>query len=113
MKAITGGTLIDGKGGLVRNAVVLVDGDRIAGTGAADEVPLPPGTEVLDVTKHQIAGAADFTVRLVVCDSCVGGSCHPERSEGSGGRAGRRSHPARCFATLRVTELPSSAVIDH
>ena len=40
--AITGGTLIDGRGGApIRNAVVVMEGDRIVAAGAAGATPLP------------------------------------------------------------------------
>lgn len=58
--AIVGGTLIDGTGGIVRNAVVLVEEDRIAGVGTVDQLPIPSGTEVLDVTgKTVMPGVID------------------------------------------------------
>lgn len=40
--AIAGGTLIDGRGGVpIRNAVVLMQGDRIVSAGPADATPVP------------------------------------------------------------------------
>ena len=47
--AITGGTLIDGSGrDPIRNATVLIEGERILAAGAASAVRLPKGTQVLD-----------------------------------------------------------------
>ncbi|MBI2887286.1 MAG: amidohydrolase family protein [Chloroflexi bacterium] len=47
--AILGGTLIDGTGSsLLRDAVVLVEGDRVQATGRRDELTVPPGTRVID-----------------------------------------------------------------
>ena len=48
--ALVGGRLIDGYGGRpLPNAVVLVAGDRILQTGAANATAVPPGVKVLDV----------------------------------------------------------------
>lgn len=47
--AITGATLIDGRGGTpVRDSTVVVRGERIAATGERVSVSVPPGAEVFD-----------------------------------------------------------------
>lgn len=49
--ALVGGTLIDGTGAdPVRDAVVLVVGNRIAAVGSRSAIAVPEGAEVLDVT---------------------------------------------------------------
>src|SRR5262245_28616829 len=46
--AIVGGTLIDGRGGEpLRDAVVVVTGDRITAVGPAATTPVPPGARVI------------------------------------------------------------------
>ena len=48
--AISGGTLVDGYGGIpVQNAVVLVSGDRIMKVGDVNSVAIPDGVKTLDV----------------------------------------------------------------
>ena len=48
MKAITGATLIDGRGGSsLPNATVLVEGGRIVAAGASAQVDVPDGAEVV------------------------------------------------------------------
>ena len=48
--AISGGTLVDGYGGIpVQNAVVLVTGDRITQIGDVNSVDIPEGVKTLDV----------------------------------------------------------------
>ena len=51
MKALVGANLIDGTGGpVLRNAAVLIDGERIEAVGPAAAVTLPPAAEVIDVS---------------------------------------------------------------
>ena len=48
--ALSGGTLVDGYGGIpVQNAVVLVAGDRITKIGDVNSVTIPDGVKTLDV----------------------------------------------------------------
>ena len=48
MKAITGATLIDGRGGSpVRDATVLIEGGNIVDAGASANVFVPGGAEVV------------------------------------------------------------------
>jgi imidazolonepropionase-like amidohydrolase len=49
--ALTGGTVVDLNGGApLRNAVVLVEGEKISAIGTAEEIKLDAGTETIDVT---------------------------------------------------------------
>ena len=55
VKAIKCGTLIDGRGGTpVKDAVVLIDGNRIKKVGAKDKVKAPPQAEVLDCSRYTL-----------------------------------------------------------
>ena len=45
---IQGATLIDGAGGTpLRDAVVVIEGNRIAAVGPAGQISVPPGAEVI------------------------------------------------------------------
>lgn len=49
--ALVGATVLDLDGGKpLHDAVVLVDGEKIVAIGNADEIPVAPGTEVVDLT---------------------------------------------------------------
>src|SRR4051794_3718079 len=51
--AVRAGRLIDGQGGpAVRNAVILIQGDRI--TAAGPGLPIPAGAEVVDLSKKTV-----------------------------------------------------------
>src|SRR2546428_715346 len=43
--------LVDGTGRVVANAVVVVDNNRIQAVGGS-EIPLPPGAEVIDLSRY-------------------------------------------------------------
>ena len=48
VKALVGGTLIDGFGGRpIRNSVVLIEGERITAVGQVGTLAVPPGAEVI------------------------------------------------------------------
>ncbi|MEE8438482.1 MAG: hypothetical protein V3S07_02760, partial [Micropepsaceae bacterium] len=48
---IQGGTLIDGLGGApIANSVIVIEGDRISAVGAAGQVDVPNGAEVIDAS---------------------------------------------------------------
>jgi imidazolonepropionase-like amidohydrolase/cyclophilin family peptidyl-prolyl cis-trans isomerase len=68
---ITGATLIDGTGVQpVRDAVVVVDGQRIVATGRRGEVTVPPGARTIDATgKFIIPGLMDANVHLMLGSS--------------------------------------------
>src|SRR5207302_1021629 len=53
IRAIRCGTLFDGVATTpLRDAMVVVDGDRITAVGPADRTPAPPGAEALDLTNR-------------------------------------------------------------
>ena len=53
--AITGGTLIDGSGrDPLRNATLLIEGERILAAGPASAVTIPKGAQVLDAAGHTV-----------------------------------------------------------
>ncbi|HWO89261.1 MAG TPA: amidohydrolase family protein [Gemmatimonadales bacterium] len=62
--AIRAGTLIDGRGGApVRNAVILIRGDRITAVGA--DVAVPRGADVIDLSRYTVLpGFVDAHVHL-------------------------------------------------
>jgi imidazolonepropionase-like amidohydrolase len=50
-RALVGGTVIDGTGGApIPNAVVIIEGDRLACVGSASDCPVPGGAETVDVS---------------------------------------------------------------
>ncbi|BAU49307.1 amidohydrolase [Sulfurifustis variabilis] len=64
--ALVGGTVIDGFRRVpLDDAVVLVDGDRIAAVGPRSETPIPPDTEIVETTgKYLVPGLIDAHVHL-------------------------------------------------
>jgi imidazolonepropionase-like amidohydrolase len=53
--AIRAGRMFDGKSdALTKQQVILVEGTRIVQVGPASEVPIPPGTEVVDLTNATV-----------------------------------------------------------
>src|SRR5437867_2190310 len=63
--AIRFGRLIDGRGGVFPNAVVIVEGDRIRACGPASSTPTPAGAAVLDLSKlTAIPGLIDVHTHL-------------------------------------------------
>lgn len=59
-KAIYFGKVIDGKGKIITNAVILINADRIVKVGAEKEVNIPPGAETIDLkTYTAIPGLID------------------------------------------------------
>jgi len=66
MTAFVGATLIDGTGGAPRaNAVILVEGDRIAAVGNRDEIPIPPEAQLIDASgKWIVPGLIDAHIHF-------------------------------------------------
>lgn len=64
--AIVGGTVIDGNGGApVTNAVIIVEGDRIADIGASGAIAVPAGAQIVDAkAKWIVPGLVDTNVHL-------------------------------------------------
>ena len=68
VKALVGGTLIDGFGGRpIRNSVVVIDGERIAAVGAQGAVQIPAGAEVISTEGMSVLpGLWDMHVHLML-----------------------------------------------
>jgi len=68
VKALVGGTLIDGFGGPpIRNSVVLIDGERIARVGRMGELAVPAGAEVISTEGMTVLpGLWDAHVHLMI-----------------------------------------------
>jgi len=66
--ALVGGVLIDGYGGKpVRNSVILIEGERIAGVGQADTLKVPAGAEVISTAGMSVLpGLWDMHVHLMI-----------------------------------------------
>ena len=68
LKALVGGTLIDGFGGApIRNSVILVDGERITAVGREGELAIPAGAEVISTEGMDVLpGLWDNHVHLMI-----------------------------------------------
>jgi imidazolonepropionase-like amidohydrolase len=68
VKALVGGTLIDGFGGVpIRNSVVLVDGERISAVGTVGQLAVPAGAEVISTEGMSVLpGLWDMHVHLMI-----------------------------------------------
>jgi imidazolonepropionase-like amidohydrolase len=68
MKALVGGTLIDGFGGVpIRNSVILIDGERITAVGTVGTLAVPPGAEVISTEGMSVLpGLWDMHVHLMI-----------------------------------------------
>jgi imidazolonepropionase-like amidohydrolase len=68
IKALVGGTLVDGFGGRpLRNSVVLIDGERISAVGQVDTLAVPPGAEVISTDGMTVLpGLWDMHVHLMI-----------------------------------------------
>jgi imidazolonepropionase-like amidohydrolase len=73
-KALVGGELIDGTGGApLKEAIVLIEGDRISTVGRAEAITVPAEAEVIDVTgKTVMPGLINCHAHL-----CLDGSSDP------------------------------------
>ncbi len=62
--AISGATVIDGTGrNPIRNAVIVIEGNRIRQIGAKDKIKLPKNAQMIDATgKFVIPGLADMHI---------------------------------------------------
>ena len=68
IKALVGGTLIDGFGGTpIRNSVVLISGDRITAVGTQSELSIPPEAEIISTEGMSVLpGLWDMHVHLMI-----------------------------------------------
>ncbi len=68
LKALVGGTLIDGFGGLpLRNSVILIAGERIQAVGQVGTLAVPPGAEVISTEGMSVLpGLWDMHVHLMI-----------------------------------------------
>jgi len=68
VKALVGGTLIDGYGGApLRNSVIIMDGERIRAVGQVGTLAVPAGTEVISTEGMSVLpGLWDMHVHLMI-----------------------------------------------
>jgi imidazolonepropionase-like amidohydrolase len=68
VKALVGGTLIDGNGGPpLRNSVIVIEGERIAAVGTVGSVAIPAGAEVVSTEGMSVLpGLWDMHVHLML-----------------------------------------------
>ncbi|MEX1127897.1 MAG: amidohydrolase family protein [Vicinamibacterales bacterium] len=68
LKALVGGTLIDGFGGPpIRNSVILIDGERITAVGQVGRLAVPPGAEIISTEGMSVLpGLWDMHVHLMI-----------------------------------------------
>jgi imidazolonepropionase-like amidohydrolase len=68
VKALVGGTLIDGFGGKpLSNSVIIIDGERIRAVGQVGQLAVPPGAEVISTEGMSVMpGLWDMHVHLMI-----------------------------------------------
>lgn len=68
LKALVGGTLIDGFGGApIRNSVIVIDGDRIKAVGQVGTLAVPQGADVISTEGMSVLpGLWDMHVHLMI-----------------------------------------------
>ena len=68
VKALVGGTLIDGNGGsVIRNSVIIVEGERIRAVGQVGRTAIPQGAEVISTEGMSVLpGLWDMHVHLMI-----------------------------------------------
>jgi imidazolonepropionase-like amidohydrolase len=68
VKALVGGTLIDGYGSTpIRNSVVIIEGERIKAVGQVGRLAIPPGAEVISTEGMSVLpGLWDMHVHLMI-----------------------------------------------
>lgn len=68
VKALVGGTLIDGFGGKpLQNSVVIIEGERIKAVGVVGQLPVPAGAEVISTEGMSVMpGLWDMHVHLMI-----------------------------------------------
>jgi hypothetical protein len=68
LKALVGGTLIDGFGGTpIRNSVIIVEGERIKAIGQVGSLAIPAGAEIISTEGMSVLpGLWDMHVHLML-----------------------------------------------
>jgi imidazolonepropionase-like amidohydrolase len=68
VKALVGGTLIDGFGGRpIQNSVVIIEGERVKAVGTIGQLAIPPGAEVISTEGMSVLpGLWDMHVHLMI-----------------------------------------------
>ncbi len=68
IKALVGGTLIDGYGGRpLRNSVIIIEGERIAAIGQVGQIEIPEGAEIISTEGMSVLpGLWDMHVHLMI-----------------------------------------------
>src|SRR4029434_6339029 len=68
LKALVGGTLIDGFGGKpIRNSVIIIEGERIKAVGQVGTLPVPAGAEIISTEGMTVLpGLWDMHVYLMI-----------------------------------------------
>ena len=68
LSALVGGTLIDGFGGpVIRNSVIIIEGERIRAVGQVGSLPIPQGAEVISTEGMSVLpGLWDMHVHLMI-----------------------------------------------
>jgi imidazolonepropionase-like amidohydrolase len=68
IKALTGGTLIDGFGGKpLANSIILIEGERIKAIGQIGQLAIPPGAEIISTEGMSVMpGLWDMHVHLMI-----------------------------------------------
>src|SRR5205085_5569877 len=68
IKALVGGTLIDGFGSKpIRNSIIIIEGERIKAVGQVGSLPIPKGAEVISTEGMSVLpGLWDMHVHLMI-----------------------------------------------
>ena len=68
IKALVGGTLIDGFGSTpIRNSVIIIEGERIKAVGQVGTLAIPPGAEIISTEGMTVLpGLWDMHVHLMI-----------------------------------------------
>ncbi|HVN77165.1 MAG TPA: amidohydrolase family protein [Thermoanaerobaculaceae bacterium] len=115
VKALVGGTLVDGTGAApVKDAVIVIEGDRIACAGTRAVCPVPAGAEVLDVKGSWVTpGLIDAHVHFAQtgwADGRPDSLDLRDRYRYEQVQAGLRNHPERFFRSYLCSGV--TAVFD-
>jgi hypothetical protein len=104
-KVIRFGKLIDGMGRVFTNAVVVAEDDRVQRV-ASGNVPIPPGAEVIDLSRYTgIPGLIDTLRILATFDVAEEGSERRRLSRRSTSRSAPATHRQLCRETSLLCTL--------